>query len=115
MPTNDQLQATAAVALRDFASKLYTVGGVASLANKPLKVLKVQFKSIETLEVKRDSLEESLTKVNYIAKVFEKVGATKLAGKIASAVTKSSKKKLVQVEKKLGRDHRGHRLNCDCH
>ena len=40
MPTNDEVQATAAVMMRDLASGFYTVGGAASLATNPPKILK---------------------------------------------------------------------------
>jgi hypothetical protein len=48
MATNEEVQATAAEALRDLASGFYTVGGAASLANKPLTLLHSKHCSKET-------------------------------------------------------------------
>ncbi|UOA27117.1 DUF4214 domain-containing protein [Pseudosulfitobacter sp. DSM 107133] len=101
MSVTEQTQAQAALALRDLASGLYTVDAATSLARYPLRALKYQFKSIATLEDKRDDLEAGATKLQVIAKVFSKVGPTKLVGKIAETVAESTKKKLDTIETKL--------------
>jgi hypothetical protein len=87
MPTNDEFQATAAVMMRDLASGFYTVGGAATLANKPLQILKTQLKSVATLEANREKLETGATSLQKFAKVFSKVGPTKAVAKVVEKVS----------------------------